>query len=86
MRPPQVRIVHEGGPAARMRVFVGDTELLSVSKIELVIDANDRRPVGARLTITDVAFDLAAELAVLQGETKGIAWSDPALVGEAHDG
>jgi hypothetical protein len=86
MRPPQVRLVHEGGPAARMRVFVGDTELRAVSKVELVIDANDRRPVAARLTITDVAFDLAAGRAVLQGETKGIAWSDPALADEAHDG
>jgi len=86
MQPPQVRIVHEGGPGARMRVFVGDTELRAVSKIELVLDANDRKPAAARLTITDVAFDLAAELAVLQSETKGIAWSDPALTAEAHDG
>jgi hypothetical protein len=73
---PQVRIVHQGGPAALMRVYVGDEQLLSVSKVELVFDANDQRSVSARLTIHDVDLDVVAELGAVQSEARGVAWSD----------
>lgn len=76
MPKPQVRIVHQGGPAALMRVFVGDEQLLSVSKVELVIDVANRSSVTARLTIADVDLDVVANLGAVQTESRGIAWAD----------
>jgi hypothetical protein len=73
---PQVRIVHQGGPASLVRVFVGDEQLLSVSKVELVLDANDHSPASARLTIHDVDLDLVADLGAVQSQTRGVAWGD----------
>jgi hypothetical protein len=63
---PKVRIVHQGGPAALMRVFVGEEQLLSVSKVELVLDAADHRSVSARLTIHDVDLDVVGDLAEVE--------------------
>lgn len=57
----QVRIVHPGGPACLMRVYVGPAQLLAVNKVEILMDCDDNKPVGARLTIYDVDLDIIAE-------------------------
>lgn len=58
----QVRIVHPGGPACLMRVYVGEDQLLPVNKVEIILDAASRTMVGARLTVFDVDLDIIAEL------------------------
>lgn len=78
MPKPQVRIVHQGGPAQLMRVFVGEEQLLSVAKVELVLDASDHKSVSARLTIHDVDLDVVADLGAVQTESRDVAWSDDA--------
>lgn len=76
MRPQKVRIVHPGGPAYMATVHVGDVQLLSVSKIELVLDASENGPVRVRLTIEDPELDIRADLVAV--ETGGQVYELPA--------
>lgn len=63
---PKVRIIHPGGPAAMAQVWIDDQQLTCVTRVEIApLDAGDRGPVTATLTIVDPDIAVEAELAEL---------------------
>lgn len=63
---PKVRIVHPGGPGCMAQVWIDDQQLMCVTRVEIgPIDASDRGPVTATLTVIDPEIAIEAELAEL---------------------
>jgi len=64
---PQVRVVHPGGvrqAAGSTKVYVDDQDITgTVTRIEVVMDAKDSRPVEVKLTLIGVELDITGELA-----------------------
>lgn len=64
---PKVRIVHPGGvrqAAGHTKVYVDDKDITgTVTRIEVVMDAGDNRPVEVKLTLIGAELDITGELA-----------------------
>lgn len=62
-----VRIVHPGGvrqAAGNTKVYVDDKDITgTVTRIEIVMAANDRHPVEVKLTLIGAELDITGELA-----------------------